>query len=165
MFGAVHVHRGLDRAGRPALIGTNPPRAATRTSRRFRARLRPEAPLLVLPSADCSGQPLGVGTAADLVEGGIEISVSDNTTTPLSALATDAAGNVSTCSASISYAEVTLIPGPPGFGDQACAKATAKLDKAKRKLKKAKESGKKNRIKKAKAKVKKAKQGVTEACG
>ena len=116
-------------------------------------------------TADCSGAPLASGSAAALAGAGITISVADNSTSQIRAMARDAAGNASACSAAISYAEVTVIAGPPGLGDQACADAKAKLDKAKQKLKKAKESGKKNRIKKAKAKVKKAKKQVAEACG
>ena len=81
----------------------------------------------------------------------------------------DAAQNVSTCSAAITYAEVTPIVSPgPGLEppeDEACSAARSKLAKAKEKLKKAKESGKKGKIKKAKEKVKKAKKTVAEACG
>jgi hypothetical protein len=121
-------------------------------------------------SADCGGQIAGLGTAEELSGGGIEISVADDTTTTLTALSMDVAENVSSCSAPISYAEVTAIPGPgPGIeppgNDAACDAAKAKLAKAKDKLKKAKESGKKGKIKKAKKKVKKAKKKVAEACG
>lgn len=153
----------------PTLSGTSPASGSNVNRPKAQGTAEAGSSVVVLGTADCTGQPLGVGTAEELGGGGIELSVSDNTTTSLSALATDAAGNLSTCSASINYAEVTPILSPgPGLdppGDQDCDQAKANLAKAKEKLKKAKESGKKNRIKKAKKKVKAAKKAVGEACG
>jgi sugar lactone lactonase YvrE len=143
----------------PTLSGTDPPSGADQNKPKVRGSAEAGSEVVVYPSANCSGQPTGIGTPAELASSGIEVSVSDDSTTPLSALARDAAENVSTCSAPISYAEVSR-----GVEDEACTKAKQKLKKAKKKLKKARESGKTNRIKKAKAKVKKAKKRVAEAC-
>jgi hypothetical protein len=146
----------------PALSGTNPASGANNNKPKVQGSAETGSSVLIYAAGDCSGQPLGIGSAEEFVGGGVEISVSDNTTTTLSALATDTAENVSACSAPISYAEVT--PGIPPES-QACAQAKRKLEKAKQKLKKAKKSGKKNRIKSAKKKVKKAKKKVAKACG
>ena len=69
-------------------------------------------------SADCTGPITATGTAAEFTAGGIPITVADNTTTPLSAIAvgeTDSA-----CSNSIDYVEDSAAPntlidsGPTG---------------------------------------------------
>ncbi len=64
-------------------------------------------------SADCTpANGLVSGTAADFASAGIAVPVPDNSTTTLRATATDQAGNVSGCSSSIKYVEVT----PAGSG-------------------------------------------------
>jgi hypothetical protein len=160
-----YVHDSIAPAA-PALSGTSPPSGSNENNPRAQGSAESGSSIVVLGTADCSGQPLGVGTAGELAGDGIEFSVSDNTTTSLSALATDAAGNLSACSAAITYAEITPTPSPPVLtpDNLACEAAKAKLAKAKDKLKKAKESGKKSKIKKAKKKVKAARKLVAEAC-
>ena len=68
--------------------------------------------------ADCTpANLLASGTAAALASPGIAVALPDNSTTTLRAAATDAAGNVSGCSFSLIYAEVSPAgSGPPGGG-------------------------------------------------
>jgi outer membrane protein assembly factor BamB len=53
----------------------------------------------------CSGSPAATGSVAAFTGSGITVAVADDTTTQLSARASDAAGNDSACSNSISYVE------------------------------------------------------------
>jgi hypothetical protein len=64
-----------------------------------------------LYSGDCSGTPVGTGSAAQFAAEGVTASVADNSTTVFRATATDAAGNTSACSAtSVSYVEDSSAP-------------------------------------------------------
>ena len=63
----------------------------------------------VYGGANCEGAPLAVGTAAELESPGFAVSVPNGTTAQFSATATDAALNVSTCSAPISYIAEKLL--------------------------------------------------------
>jgi subtilisin-like proprotein convertase family protein len=96
----------------PVLSGTDPPSGADQNKPKVQGIAEAGSSVSVYPTPDCTGQPLGVATAENLGDTGIEVSVNDNSTTSLSALAMDAAGNVSGCSAPITYSEVTPIPGP-----------------------------------------------------
>ena len=60
-------------------------------------------------STDCSGEPLSIGSAAEL-EAGIAVLVRDDSTTAVRATATTAADNVSGCSGPISYVEDSSAP-------------------------------------------------------
>jgi len=66
-------------------------------------------------SSDCTaGNLAATGSAAGFSSPGLTVSVADNSTTVLRATATDAAGNVSTCSGSaITYEEDSIAPSPP----------------------------------------------------
>jgi hypothetical protein len=62
-------------------------------------------------SGDCSGTPVGSGSAAQFAAEGVTAAVADNSTTVFRATATDAAGNTSACSAtSVSYVEDSTAP-------------------------------------------------------
>jgi hypothetical protein len=64
-----------------------------------------------LYSGDCSGTPVGAGSAAQFAAEGLTAAVADNSTTIFRATATDAAGNTSACSAtSVSYVEDSTAP-------------------------------------------------------
>ena len=58
---------------------------------------------------DCSGEPLSVGSAAEL-EAGIAVLVPDDSTTAVRATATTAADNISGCSEPVSYVEDSSAP-------------------------------------------------------
>ena len=61
----------------------------------------------------CSGSPLGTDTAAVFGGAGITVLVDSDSTTQLRATATDAAGNVSNCSAAFAYTEDSTAPAAP----------------------------------------------------
>ena len=65
-------------------------------------------------TSDCTGGVAGQGSAATFASPGIQVSVSDNTTTTYFATATDAVGNTSDCStASVDYTEDSTLVGVP----------------------------------------------------
>lgn len=66
-------------------------------------------------SAGCAGAPVANAGAATLAAPGIAVTVADDSTTAFSATATDTAGNVSSCSAPVSYTESTppVVVDPP----------------------------------------------------
>jgi hypothetical protein len=96
----------------PTLSGTDPPSGANQNAPKVQGIAEAGSSVMLYPSGDCTGQRAGLATAADLTGGGIEVSVPDNSTTSFTASARDAAGNVSSCSAQISYTEVTPDAGP-----------------------------------------------------
>ena len=61
-------------------------------------------------NASCSGDPDATGTVAEFTGAGITVNVPDNTTTTLSARATDATANDSSCSNSFDYIEDSTAP-------------------------------------------------------
>ena len=68
----------------------------------------------IYATADCSGAPIGTGPAAAFNAGpGVTASVPNDQITNLRATATDAAGNVSGCSAPFAYTENSDLPPAP----------------------------------------------------
>src|SRR6185503_12055681 len=63
-------------------------------------------------TATCTGAPTATGTAAAFATG-ITVAVSDDSSTTVKATATDAAGNVSGCSAGVTYVEDSAAPSNP----------------------------------------------------
>jgi hypothetical protein len=96
----------------PMLSATDPGSGADDNSPKLKGGAEAGSAVTVFATSDCTGAPAANGTAAELGGAGIAVSVLDNTTTAFSAKATDPAGNASSCSAPISYSEVTVIPGP-----------------------------------------------------
>jgi Ca2+-binding RTX toxin-like protein len=64
----------------------------------------------IYTTSDCSGPAAGAGSAASFGSGGIEVSVSDNSTTTFYARASDLAGNLSPCSVGLTYVEDSIPP-------------------------------------------------------
>ena len=65
-------------------------------------------------TSDCSGASAASGTIADFNSPGLGVTVSDNTSTTFRAIATDAAGNSTTCSsATFTYVEDSTAPAVP----------------------------------------------------
>ncbi len=69
--------------------------------------------VMLFKSSDCSGPVAASGDAAVFDDPGITIHVDDNQTTTITARARDAAGNYSSCSASITYVEDSTPPDVP----------------------------------------------------
>jgi hypothetical protein len=68
-------------------------------------------------NATCAGVPVATGTAAAFAIPGLTVTVPDNTTSSFRVTATDAAGNVSGCSAPLVYVEDSTLPGIPTLTD------------------------------------------------
>jgi hypothetical protein len=101
----------------PTLTDTDPDSPANDNSPRVKGNAEPGSTVSLYTSADCSGTAVATGTADELASPGITINVADETTTTLSATATDTAGNTSNCSAPITYVEDSS-PGNPCDGKQ-----------------------------------------------
>jgi hypothetical protein len=97
----------------PTISGTDPASPANNNSPKVKGSAESLSTVRVYKSSNCSGAVAGEGSAATFGSPGLAVSVADNTTTPLSATATDDAGNTSSCSNSISYTESTPAPPPP----------------------------------------------------
>jgi hypothetical protein len=109
----------------PALTGTNPasPNPSTKPSVLGQAEAGTSIKIYYTP--DCSGVPVGTGSAGELSGAGIPVAVEAETTTVMRATATDANGDTSACSSSsVSYRQAPEPPpggegggGNPGGGD------------------------------------------------
>ena len=91
----------------PTLSATDPPSPANDNAPRVQGGAEAGSQVRLYAAAGCAGSVLASGSAADLAGAGIAIGVADNSTTVLSATATDA-GGVSGCSGSLEYVEETL---------------------------------------------------------
>jgi subtilisin-like proprotein convertase family protein len=96
----------------PSLAGTDPVSGSDQNSPRIKGSAEAGSAVTLFTTSDCSGTPAASGSGADLAGSGIAVSVADNSTADFRALATDAAGNASPCSAPISYSEVTVLAQP-----------------------------------------------------
>jgi hypothetical protein len=95
----------------PTLTGTDPVSPANENHPKIKGTAATGSSVVIYATSSCTGSPTATGSAADLSTG-ISVSVPDNSTTELNATASDAAGNVSGCSASsVTYVEET--PPPP----------------------------------------------------
>jgi hypothetical protein len=101
----------------PQITDADPDSPANENNPLVKGAAEPGSTVRIYSAADCpSGTPLGSGAASVFSSPGIEISVPDNSTTDLRATATDAAGNVSACSAVFTYEEVTPSSDVDGDG-------------------------------------------------
>ncbi len=94
----------------PVLTGTNP-RSPGKTVHVFVQGTAPAGTTVnIYPNGNCSGPPYPSAPATTLASPGIEVQVPNDSTTTLSATATDALDSVSPCSAPIAYAEDSRPP-------------------------------------------------------
>ncbi len=94
---------------RPALTGTAPSSPANDNNPRLSGSAEASATVRLFESTDCSGPVAATGTGA-MLGGGLGVTVGGDTAAPLTASATDAAGNVSACSSALSYVEDSTPP-------------------------------------------------------
>ncbi|MFT5430749.1 MAG: alpha-tubulin suppressor-like RCC1 family protein, partial [Myxococcota bacterium] len=85
------------------LSGTNPPSPASTLEPLVIGIGEALANVALYATADCSGDALGAGQIDAFGDFGVAVSVTANTTADIYGQATDAAGNVSACSAGLSY--------------------------------------------------------------
>ncbi|HEX5713809.1 MAG TPA: S8 family serine peptidase, partial [Solirubrobacterales bacterium] len=109
----------------PVLTATSPPSPSAVTTPRLVGIAEPGSIVEIFSAAGCVGSPITSGTAAELEAPGILVLVAAGSTITFSATATDAADNVSPCSAPIAYTNnvspggggggfvTTIIPPPP----------------------------------------------------
>ena len=94
----------------PVLTGTNPASPGNRAHIFVQGTAAAGTTVSVYPTADCSGPPYPSGSAVTLASPGIEVQVPFDSTTTLSATATDGSNNTSACSAPITYREDSRPP-------------------------------------------------------
>lgn len=97
----------------PVLTGTSPASPAESTTPRIEGQAEPGTSIKIYKEAGCVGSPVATGTALELGGEGIQVTVGEGTTTSFFAAATDAAGDTSGCSSSISYRQAVTEPPPP----------------------------------------------------
>lgn len=99
---------------RPTQVGTDPSGGGNTTSPKVRGVAPAGSTVTVYRSGDCSGAPVGSGTAAAFALGGagISITVPANTVSTLTATAT-VDGVASPCSEAITYEHDGVAPGKP----------------------------------------------------
>ena len=102
----------------PTLTDTDPDSPANDNSPEVKGTAAAGSTVNVYPTAGCTGSPAATGTAAAYSSPGLTVTVADDSSTTFRATATDAAGNVSSCSAgSITYVEDSTAPAEPSFTD------------------------------------------------
>ncbi|MET0603851.1 MAG: PKD domain-containing protein [Baekduia sp.] len=108
----------------PVLTGVSPASPANANGPRVTGAAEPNATVQIFRSDGCAGTPEMTTTAAALATAaGIVVSVDDDSTTAISASATDRAGNVSACSNALTFTEdstapeTTMTDGPAGPTD------------------------------------------------
>jgi hypothetical protein len=95
----------------PVLLGTNPVSPASSSNPSVLGSAEAGSTVKVFAGVACGGKQLGQGQAGQLGEFNIQVQILAETTLQLSASSTDAAGNTSGCSNSISYTNTATIGG------------------------------------------------------
>ena len=98
----------------PSGLASVPVSPANNNDPRFTGTAEALSTVNLYATAACTGGIVATGTAAAFASPGLNpVDIADNSTTSYSATATDAAGNVSACSSSISYVEDSAAPAAP----------------------------------------------------
>jgi len=109
-----YIHENIPPSA-PVIVSSNPASPSQSSNPTLTISGEPGSTVSVFANGSCSGVPLatalvdGTGTASVL------ISVPQNSTTTLTALATDAAGNSSSCSVTFEYIHDNIAPGLATF--------------------------------------------------
>jgi hypothetical protein len=103
----------------PQLSSTAPASPSVSGTPRIRGAAEAGSTVRVFGGPTCAGAPIATVSAAELDSPGIAVNVAEGATAAFSATATDAAGNTSACSASISYTRLKD-GGPPPPPPPAC---------------------------------------------
>jgi len=96
----------------PQLFATDPASPSFAGKPRIRGAAEAGSTVRVYAGQGCAGAPVATGDAGALGSPGLEVAVAEGVTADFSATATDAAGNASACSASISYTRLHVIVDP-----------------------------------------------------
>ncbi len=96
----------------PTIASTSPASPADDNQPKVEGSAENGASVQLFESADCSGPVAATGSDSAFAAG-LTVTVGDDSTTQLTAIATDAAGNASGCSAAFSYIEDSTAPAAP----------------------------------------------------
>jgi Tol biopolymer transport system component len=99
----------------PILTGTNPKSPAASTTPHVFGDAADGAFVKLYTSADCSGEPVATGTAAEFLLPGFSVTVAPQSLTSFRATA-EAEGFVSACSQPLPYQQMSSVEGPGGGG-------------------------------------------------
>lgn len=94
----------------PSNLGTAPGSPSNDNTPRITGMAESGSTVRIYTTADCTGTPVATGSAAAFGSPGLQVSVADNSETSFRARAVDAAGNVSACSAPVTYREDSSSP-------------------------------------------------------
>ncbi len=97
----------------PSSLATTPTSPANDNSPHVTGTAEGGSTVKVFATTNCTGAIAATGSAAAFASPGLTVAVSDDATAHLSATATDAAGNTSACSSSLSYVEDSTAPAAP----------------------------------------------------
>lgn len=118
----------------PQLTSTDPASPSSSGTPRIRGVAETGSTVRVYAGPNCTGTSVATGSAAELGSPGIRVEVGEGVTAAFSATATDAAGNTSACSTSISYTRPPHSDPPRPAGCIVPELAGKKLKAAKRKI-------------------------------
>jgi hypothetical protein len=99
----------------PLLKGTNPASPAASTKPKIFGQAKAGSSIKLYTTSSCSGEPVAIGTAAQLAEPGISVTVEAGQTTKFWATA-EAEGFISPCSNPVSYTQQSKAEGGGGGG-------------------------------------------------
>ncbi len=98
----------------PTLTGTSPASPSNDNNPSVLGTAESNATIRVYSNSNCAGAPAGTAAASGAGAFSVAVTVADNSTTTFYATATDAAGNLSSCSASsVTYVEDSAGPAVP----------------------------------------------------
>ncbi|MDQ3935397.1 MAG: hypothetical protein M3340_12295, partial [Actinomycetota bacterium] len=120
---------------KPSITDTDPDSPANDNNPEVKGTAEDASTVQVFRTSDCSGTAAASGSAATFASPGITVSVADNSPTPLSVRATDAAGNQSACSDAMTFIEdstdpalatgLSTVPASPSNANAIKVKGTA----------------------------------------
>jgi hypothetical protein len=91
----------------PALTDSDPDSPANDNAPKLKGSAEAGSTVRLYTNPGCTGTPAAEGPAVEFASPGLAVSVADNSSTGFRATATDKAGNVSPCSDSLTYSEVS----------------------------------------------------------
>ncbi|HEU5064166.1 MAG TPA: hypothetical protein VFT79_13600 [Solirubrobacterales bacterium] len=97
----------------PSQLSTDPGSPGESLTPRIKGQSDPGTSIKIYATSDCSGVPIATGTQAELGGSGIQVTVGESSTTSFRATATDANGDISPCSAAVSYTHQPATQPPP----------------------------------------------------
>ena len=115
----------------PTISSTDPASPANGTHPKVKGSAEAGSTVRLYGGSGCTGSPIGSGPAATFGAAGITLGVPANQTTSIRAAATDAAGNVSACSAPLSYTEDSIAPDTTAKAKKAKVKTRSRKAKVK----------------------------------